>query len=184
MLRILNISTPMKTLDTPRLTIRPLTEADAAFMLRLLNDASWLHYIGDRGVRTLEDAKHYILQGPVEMYGRLGFGFCAVELKATGEASGDVMGICGLAQRDYLDAPDLGFALLPQFCGQGYAFEAAAAVLRFAQQDLGLSRVLATTRHYNQASQALLEKLGLRCLREIDHPDGDRKLLLYGIEWP
>jgi RimJ/RimL family protein N-acetyltransferase len=180
MLRILNISTPMKTLDTPRLTIRPLTEADAAFMLRLLNDASWLHYIGDRGVRTLEDAQHYILQGPVEMYGRLGFGFCAVELKASGE----LMGICGLAQRDYLEDPDLGFALLPQFCGQGYALEAASAVLRFAQQDLGLSRVLATTRHYNQASQDLLKKLGLQLLREIDHPDGDRKLLLYGIEWP
>ena len=149
-------------------------------MLRLLNDASWLYYIGDRGVRTLEDAQRYILTGPVEMYGRLGFGFCAVELKASGE----LMGICGLAQRDYLDDPDLGFALLPQFCGQGYAFEAASAVLRFAQQDLGLSRVLATTRLYNQASQGLLEKLGLRRLREIDHPDGDRKLLLYGIEWP
>ncbi|MCV2350415.1 GNAT family N-acetyltransferase [Paucibacter sp. Y2R2-4] len=174
---------PMKTLDTPRLTIRPLTEADAAFMLRLLNDASWLHYIGDRGVRTLEDAKHYILKGPVEMYGRLGFGFCAVELKASGEAPDELIGICGLAQRDYLDDPDIGFAFLPQFCGQGYAFESASAVLRFAQQDLGLSRVLATTRHYNQASQGLLEKLGLRCLREIDHPDGDRKLLLYGIEW-
>ncbi len=171
----------MRTIETPRLQIRRLdAQGDAAFMLRLLNDASWLHYIGDRGVRTLEDAERYILSGPVEMYGRLGFGFCAVALKGSAE----LIGICGLAQRDYLDEPDIGFALLPQFCGQGYAFEAANAVLQFAQHELGLRRVLATTRDYNQASQALLEKLGLRRLREIDHPDGSRKLLLYGIEWP
>ncbi|MEJ6004600.1 GNAT family N-acetyltransferase [Paucibacter sp. AS339] len=166
----------MRTLESSRLRIRRLDPtADAGFMLQLLNDPSWLHFIGDRGVRTLDDAQRYILTGPVEMYARLGFGFCAVELKATGEA----IGICGLSQRDYLDGPDLGFALLPQFCGQGYALEAATEVLRFAQQDLGLKRVLATTRPYNLASQGLLSKLGLHQERTFTLPDSGRELLLY-----
>ncbi len=152
---------------------------DAAFMLGLLNDPSWLRFIGDRGVRTLEDAQAYIENGPVEMYGRLGFGFCIVESRGP---SAQRLGVCGLAQRDYLDCPDIGFAFLQQHGGQGYAFEAAAAVLRYGQGELKLKSILATTRVDNLRSQKLLEKLGLRFERLIPHPDGsERQLMVYAI---
>ncbi|MCV2367916.1 GNAT family N-acetyltransferase [Roseateles oligotrophus] len=172
----------MKTLHTDRLVIRPMSAvADAAFMLTLLNDATWLRFIGDRGVRTLEEAQRYIETGPVDMYARLGFGFCIVESKQTGLA----LGACGISQRDYLDSPDIGFAFLPQHAGQGYAFEAAAAVLRYAQTELGLTTILATTRLDNLRSQQLLEKLGLRFERLMPHPDGsERQLMVYGIRAP
>jgi RimJ/RimL family protein N-acetyltransferase len=170
----------LKTLQTERLRIRRMSAADdAAFMLSLLNDPSWLRFIGDRGVRSLADAQAYIENGPVEMYGRLGFGFCMVESK---QPAGQRLGVCGLAQRDYLDYPDIGFAFLPQHAGQGYAFEAAAAVLRYAQAELGLKNILATTRVDNLRSQKLLEKLGLRFERQIPHPDGsERQLMVYAI---
>lgn len=168
----------MNPQHTERLTIRPLAvAADAAFMLGLLNDPSWLHFIGDRGVKTLADAQAYIASGPVAMYARLGHGFCVVETRRNAEP----IGICGLSQRDYLDSPDLGFALLPQFGGQGYAYEAAAAVLLDAQTRLGLTRILATTRLDNITSQKLLEKLGLRFERLMAHPEGGRLLKLYAL---
>ncbi|MEJ5999837.1 GNAT family N-acetyltransferase [Paucibacter soli] len=164
-------------LITARLRIRRMCLADAGFMLALLNEPTWLHFIGDRGVRTLEDARNYILQGPVAMVARLGYGFGVVESLASGEP----LGICGLAKRDYLEHADLGFAFMPQHGGQGYAHEAAAAVLACARGELGMARVLATTRSYNHGSQKLLEKLGLRFERMIRHPDGDRELMLYAV---
>lgn len=150
-------------------------------MLTLLNDPTWLRFIGDRGVKTLEQARRYIENGPVEMYARLGFGFCIVESKLTGHA----LGACGISQRDYLDSPDLGFAFLPQHSGQGYAFEAAAEVMRYAQTELGLECILATTRVDNLRSQKLLEKLGLQFERLMPHPDGsERQLMVYAISVP
>jgi len=164
-------------IDTDRLRIRHMDIDDAQFMLGLLNEPSWLRFIGDRGVRTIDDARTYILNGPVEMVERLGYGFYIVELKETA----DRLGICGLAKRDFLDDPDIGFAFLPQYCGQGYAYEAAFAVLEYAKHAVGLHRVVATTRPDNVISANLLEKLGLRYERMVKHPDGDRELKLYSI---
>lgn len=168
----------MKILETPRLILRQMTIDDAAFMLDLLNDPSWLRFIGDRGVRTLDDARNYILQGAMASYARFGYGFYLVELKDTAMA----IGMCGLAKRDYLEHADIGFAFLPAYCGQGYAFEAAAATLNYAKQQLHLPRILATTRLDNLASSKLLEKLGMRLDKIIMHPDGDRELKLYEID--
>jgi RimJ/RimL family protein N-acetyltransferase len=170
----------MKTLVTTRLIVRPMSIADAGFILTLLNEPSWLRFIGDRGVRTIDDAKNYITQGPVAMYASLGFGLCTVELRD----SACPVGICGLLKRDYLDAADIGFAFLPAYWGKGYAYEAANAILNFAKADLGLKRILATTRPENIASQKLLEKLGLRFERLMAHPDGDRDLKVYAIDDP
>jgi RimJ/RimL family protein N-acetyltransferase len=152
-----------------------MSTADAEFILKLLNDPSWLRFIGDRGVRTLEDAKAYILRGPVDMYERLGFGFYLVE----STESARPYGICGLAQRDYLDTPDLGFAFLPEYCGKGIAYEAAATVLSDAKSTLTLKRVLATTHPDNHDSQKLLAKLGFAFEHVIHRPDGDHDLNLY-----
>jgi [ribosomal protein S5]-alanine N-acetyltransferase len=159
--------------STPRLLLRRMAPSDAAFMLALLNDPGWLRFIGDRGVRTLAAAEAYIRSGPMATVAAQGFGFDVVTLRATGAA----IGICGLAQRDYLDAPDIGFAFLPEFCGQGYALEAAQAVMAHARGALGLSRVWATTRPDNGPSQRLLDKLGLRFERLMPHPDGSGQVL-------
>jgi RimJ/RimL family protein N-acetyltransferase len=168
----------MKILETSRLVLRQMSVDDAAFMLCLLNDPSWLRFIGDRGVRTIDDARNYILQGAMANYARLGYGFYLVELKDTGIA----IGMCGLAKRDYLEHADIGFAFLPAYCGQGYAFEAAAATLDYAQKQLHLPCIFATTRLDNLSSSTLLEKLGMRLDEIIMHPDGDRELKLYSID--
>lgn len=148
----------MKILETDRLILRRLTLEDAEFVLGLLNEPSWLHFIGDKGVRTLEDARAYILKGPVEMYSRLGFGLYLVELKEEGLS----IGMCGLLKRDSLNDVDIGFAFLPAYWGKGYAYEAAAAVMEYSGAVLGLSRVVAITSPDNNRSAKLLEKLGLR----------------------
>jgi RimJ/RimL family protein N-acetyltransferase len=165
----------VRTLVTNRLVIRRMSIDDAGFMLTLLNEPSWLRFIGDRGVRTIEEAKSYIQNGPVQMYASHGYGFCIVESKE----SACPMGICGLAKRNYLASPDIGFAFLPQHWGHGYAYESTIAVLNYAMNELGLKRLLATTRIDNVASQRVLEKLGFRFDQLIRHPDGDRDLKLY-----
>ena len=153
----------MKALETDRLVLRRMSVEDAEFMLGLLNEPSWLRFIGDRGVRTLEDARAYILKGPVDMYDRLGFGLYLTELKGEGVP----IGICGLVKRDFLEDVDIGFALLPGFWGQGYAYEAAAAVMEYGKEALGLKRIVAITNPENHSSIRLLEKLGLKFDRMI-----------------
>ncbi|MBH9578326.1 GNAT family N-acetyltransferase [Inhella proteolytica] len=170
----------MSPIETPRLRLQPMGLQHAPFMLRLLNEPSWLQFVGDRGVRSLTDAERYIREGPMASVERHGFGFGVAECRRSGQA----LGMCGLTQRDYLDAPDIGFAFLPEHCGQGLAHEAAAATLQHGLQVLKLPRILATTRDENLASQKLLTKLGLRFERHFPHPDGSRQLRLYAIAGP
>jgi len=146
----------VKVLETTRVALRWLEPDDAAFILQLVNEPSWLRFIGDKGIRTVEDACNYIEDGPVAMYRRLGFGLYLVEL----EDSGESIGICGLIKRDSLEDVDLGFAFLPAFWGKGYAFESAAAVMDYGRRTFGLSRLLAVTSQDNEPSARLLEKLG------------------------
>jgi len=150
-------------LSTDRLFIRPITLDDAPFILTLLNEPSFLRYIGDKQVRNLEDARQYILNGPVASYERHGFGLCLMELRE----SHTPVGMCGILKREELPAPDIGFALLPDFCSKGLAFEAATAVLKDARERLKLERILAITSLDNDASINLLERLGFTFEREI-----------------
>ncbi|TCP66522.1 GNAT family N-acetyltransferase [Baia soyae] len=148
----------MKTLETERLILRFQTLDDATFILELVNDPSWLKFIGDRGIRTIEDAKNHILNGPIRMYEELGLGFLLVERKED-HAS---IGICGLVKRASLDDIDVGFAFLPQYRGQGYAYEATTAVMSYGRGTLGLDRIVAITAQDNVHSIKLLEKLGMK----------------------
>lgn len=149
----------MKILETERLVLRRLSpDDDAEFILELLNQPSFLRYIGDKGVRTTEDAVRYIQTGPVASYERFGFGLYLVELKETGVP----IGMCGLLKRDTLPDADVGFAFLPDYWSQGYAFEAASGVMRYGREVLGLQRILAITSLDNEASIRLLEKIGLK----------------------
>ena len=144
--------------ETERLIVRELTLADAPFVLELLNEPAFHQYIGDKGVRDIAGAEKYLREGPLAMYARHGFGLWLLAPKHGGEP----VGICGLLQRDYLPAPDLGFALLARHTGLGYAHEAAVAVLRHGRETLKLPRLLAITAAENPASVGLLQKLGFR----------------------
>ena len=148
----------MNIIETDRLALRCFTADDAAFIVELVNDPAWLQFIGDRGVRTLDDARAYITNGPVASYSRHGFGLYQVSRNSDGVA----LGLCGLLKREYLDDVDLGFAFLPQFGGQGYAREAAAATLAHARGTLGLKRIAAITDPQNIRSIHLLKKLDFR----------------------
>jgi RimJ/RimL family protein N-acetyltransferase len=164
----------VKILETERLLLRRLTRNDAAFILELLNEPAFLENIGDRGARTLADARRYIAKGPVASYRRFGFGLYLVELKD----SGAPIGICGLLKRESLDDVDIGFAFLRRFWSQGYAHESAAAVMHYGWTQLRLQRIVAITKPHNQASITLLEKLGLRFEKNVALPDqgGENKL--------
>ncbi|EFV79665.1 ribosomal-protein-alanine acetyltransferase [Bacillus sp. 2_A_57_CT2] len=148
----------MKVLETDRLILRWLTPDDAAFILELLNEPSWIRFIGDKGVRTLEDAKNYIVSGPMKMYSQMGFGLFMVERK---EGSLPI-GMCGLIKRDTLDNVDIGFAFLSTYQTQGYGFESASATLKYGHEEQDLKRILAITSLENQASSGLLEKIGMK----------------------
>ena len=146
------------SIETARLRIRWLKPGDAEFIYHLVNDPMWMHYIGDKNVSNLEDAKTYIETGPRNMYRNLGFGLNLVSLKENDTS----IGICGLLKRETLDDVKIGFALLPRFRRQGYAFEAATAVLERGRRDHNTSHVLAILTADNEASKMLLTRLGFK----------------------
>jgi RimJ/RimL family protein N-acetyltransferase len=164
-------------LETERLVLRHLDISDAPFILSLLNSPAFLKFIGDRQVRNAEDAVGYILKGPTSSYRDNGFGLDLVQLKSDGSK----IGICGLIQRDYLPAPDIGYAYLEQYWLKGYAVEAAAAVLQHARLVLDLPRVLAITAEDNIASIRVLEKIGFGFDSHFQQPGYDQPSRLYGI---
>ena len=146
----------MRVLETDRLTIREFTNDDAPFILRLLNEPSFIENIADKGVRTLEDARAYLADGPMASYGKNGFGLWRV-----GTRDGDTpVGMCGLIRRDILPDVDIGYAFLPEHCAKGYALESAAAVMAYARDRVGLTRVVAVVDGANARSIRLLAKLG------------------------
>lgn len=161
-------------LQTDRLRIRPFRVSDAPFILALLNTPGWLQYIGDRGVTDLPSAKQYLTERLIPPYQQHGFGFYACLT-----ADGQPIGMCGFAQRDYLDYPDLGFAFLPPYIGQGYGTEAATALLAYAQSTLLLQQIAAFTSMDNAASIHLLEKLGFQFQHTFTIPGEGEELRLF-----
>ena len=162
-------------LETGRLALRWLGHDDAGFIHELVNDSGWLQHIGDRGVRTVEDARNFIDGRIRAQYLRLGYGLNRVGLRATDTP----IGICGLVKRDWLDDVDLGYAFLPRFRGQGFATEAAAATLEHARRVLGIERVAAIVSPGNRDSIRVLERLGMSFLRQASPPDGSGEDCLY-----
>lgn len=162
-------------LQTNRLRLRQLSAGDADFILQLLNEPSFIQNIGDRGVRTIDDARAYILKGPVASYEKYGFGLWLVETKG----SGTHIGICGLLKREVLEDVDIGYALLPEFWSKGYALESASAVLSYAREELGLKRVLAVVNATNQSSIRLLEKIGFAFEKMVRLSEDAPEIKLY-----
>jgi RimJ/RimL family protein N-acetyltransferase len=166
----------MTILETARLVVRKISIDDAEFILQLLNEPSFLRFIGDKGVRNIADAIQYIQSGPLASYERFGFGQYLVDLKE----SGVPIGMCGLLKRDSLPDVDIGFAFLPNYWSQGYAFETASAVMDYGRSTLGLRRIVAITSPDNAASGRLLEKIGLRFERLIKLADDQAEVRLFG----
>ena len=157
-------------IGTERLILRRFDLDDAAFIFELVNDPDWLRHIGDKGVRSLDDARNYLRTGPLDMYARHGFGLFAVALRK----DGTLIGSCGLIKRDSLKDVDIGFAYLPAYRSRGFAREAAQATLDYAKDVLKLARVVAIVSPANYASARLLERVGLRFeypLRPADDAD-------------
>jgi RimJ/RimL family protein N-acetyltransferase len=172
------MKTPASTVVvTQRLSIRRLTLDDAPFVWELLNDADFLQYIGDRGVRTVDDAAEYLARGPLEMYGRLGYGLWCVELRATETP----IGICGILKREWLDDVDVGFAFLPEFRGKGYALESAKAVIAHAIDVLGMQRLVAIVSPGNVKSETLLARLGMKFREMVRAPEASADIQLFAI---
>jgi [ribosomal protein S5]-alanine N-acetyltransferase len=161
-------------LETERLRVRPFSTADAEFILRLLNEPSFIANIGNKGIRTIEDATSYLVDGPMASYQRFGFGLWRVALKD----SSVPIGMCGLLKRDFLEDVDIGYAFLPEHCSLGYALEVSSAVMRYAREQLGLDKVVAIVNDDNTRSIRLLEKLGFRYERTIRLADDDKEVQL------
>ncbi len=191
----------MKILETKRTILREIVETDAEFTLDLLNQPSFIKYIGDRGVRTVQDAREFIENRYRQSYRVNGFGLYLVELKAAfrtlAEAQVPILkskiqnpkskielpiGICGFVKRDSLPDADIGFAFLPQFEKKGYAFESAEAVMKYGRDVLNFKRVLAITTKDNESSVKLLEKIGLKFERLIRLPGDDEELKLFSTD--
>ena len=174
----------MKILETERLILREIVESDAEFIFALLNQPSFIKYIGDRNVRTIEQSREFIENRYRQSYREHGFGLYAVELKSEIPNPKSQIGICGFVKRDSLPDADIGFAFLPQFCGKGYALESANAVMKYGRDVLGLARVLAITSQDNESSGRLLEKIGFKFESLIKMPPDTEKLKLFSSDAP
>ena len=168
---------PLPPLQSRRLTMRPFTQGDAPFIVELLNDPGWLRFIGDRGVRTDDDARAYLNERVLAHEAQHGFALRGVALQG-----GTLVGMCGLLRRETLPDVDLGYAFLPAYRGQGYAREAAAAWLAHGFGALGLERIVAFTDPDNAASCRVLEAIGMRFEKRfrIEGYEGDS--LLYAAD--
>lgn len=163
-------------LKTARLKLREVVSSDADFILRLYNTDGFLKFVGDRQIRDHGNARDYIRYSFEKSYSERGFGLWLVEVQQTGQP----IGVCGLVQRDYLDAPDLGFGFLPEVHGQGYAYEAAAAVIVWAQRQ-GWFELYGVTMPTNQRSIQLLTKLGFSLIKQMNEPHSGVTLSIYAL---
>ncbi|AUP79730.1 GNAT family N-acetyltransferase [Flavivirga eckloniae] len=162
--------------ETNRLLVEKFTLKDASFFKELVNTPHWLKYIGDRSIRTTEDAESYIRNTHLKSYEDSGFGFYKLLLK---EESNKPIGSCGLVKREGLDDVDIGFAFLPEYEGKGFGYESSVAILKMAKEQFRLKRVVAITLPTNLNSIKLLEKLGFICEKKVKLFEDDEELLLF-----
>ncbi|HEY9221394.1 MAG TPA: GNAT family N-acetyltransferase [Lutibacter sp.] len=166
-----------KHFETERLILQPTTSADAEFIFELVNTPKWLANIGDRNVKSVEDAKRYIKERMTPQLEKLGYGNYTLIRKADNLKAGT----CGLYDREGLEGIDIGFALLPDFENLGYGYESAAKLLEVGIKVFHIKRISAITTKENIASQKLIEKLGLKYVNTIKIPNDEEELLLYSL---
>jgi len=164
-------------LQTERLYLRALNLEDAAFILELVNSPGWLKYIGYRNINTIEDAQNYLLDGPLKSYSMNGFGLWCIVLKE----SNIPIGMCGLLKREYLDHPDLGYAILPAYEGLGYTTEITKATLAYVNETLEINTIHAITNVDHVRSIRVLEKNGFVFERYMNMPGEDKAIRLFRL---
>jgi RimJ/RimL family protein N-acetyltransferase len=164
--------------ETERLRLREFTKNDAPFLLELLNTPAWIKFIGDRNVKTIEEAQAYASSRLITSYNRFGFGLYKVELKDDSTP----IGMCGLVRREALEDVDLGFAFLPEYTGMGYAEEAGSATIDLARKKVKSKRLVAITMVDNSNSINLLRKLGFNFEKTVNFPGEDQTLMMYSVE--
>lgn len=162
-------------METDRLRLRPVTVDDTALMLSVWNDPDFIENVADRGIRSVEQAREAIKSGAQKLFENYGYGPYCMSLKS----DGTLIGICGLFKRENIDHPDIGFGVLPDYCGEGYAGEAAKAVVKYARNTLGIGVLTAIVSPTNAQSIGLIEKLGLTFDRMITMPGEDDAICLY-----
>ena len=162
-------------LETARLLLREFTVDDTAFIIELVNSPGWIQFIGDRNIKTVEQARNYLENGPIKSYRENGFGLFMVEVKEDGTP----VGMCGILKRESLENPDIGFAFLPAFTGKGLAFEIASSTLLYAKEKLNLPVIFAITNPENKRSINLLEKIGMTFIRTIKSIPDNKELMLF-----
>jgi RimJ/RimL family protein N-acetyltransferase len=165
-------------LETERLKLREFSVADALFIIELVNSPGWLKFIGDRNIKTKEQAEFYLQNGPINSYKNHGFGLSLVELKDSLQP----IGMCGLLKRADFENPDIGFAFLPEFTGKGYAYEMATATMSHAKNVLNQELILAITVPENKSSIKLLEKIGMTFRKPVTLSNQNAELLVYSNE--
>ena len=156
---------------TERLTLNELSLNNANFINELVNTPEWIKFIGDRNIHTQDEAKEYvekIIENP-------NINYWVVKLKSQNIS----IGIITFLKRDYLEHYDIGFAFLPKYSKNGFAYEATIPVLNDAVNNHNHRQILATTVRENTNSIKLLEKLGLRYEKEIEN--GKDLLLIYSV---
>lgn len=166
----------MNIAETDRLILSKITIDDAPFILELMNTLDWITYIGDRDVRTVEQAATYIKNNQLRAYETQNFGYYKVLLKAENSKP---IGSFGLLKRETLDHVDIGFSLLPQYKGKGYGFEGASELMKLAKHTFNIKTICAITLPENEPSIKLLEKLGLSYEKTVKPFDDDKDLLLF-----
>lgn len=166
----------MQIAETTRLLLSKITLKDADFFLELVNSPQWLKYIGDRKVKTIENAKTYLKNGTLKSYADFGFGFYKLQLKEEGKKP---IGVCGLIKREQLEDVEIGFALLPEYEGKGFGYEASVAVLKLAEEKFKIKKITAITLPSNTSSINLLEKLGLSFEKRVKPFEDGEELLLF-----
>ncbi len=169
----------LKVLETERLILRWITADDVEFIHALMNEPSYLRFIGDKGIRTIADACEYILNGPVDSYENFGYGLYLTELKEDGAP----VGICGLVNRELIEDVDIGFAFLPKYWAMGYAHESAKAVITYGKTVVGLKRIVAITAADNQSSIRLIEKIGMRFEKMVSLSADEADVKLFSREF-
>jgi len=166
----------MPLTTTNRLIISKVTLKDAPFFIELMNTPSWLKYIGDRNIKSIEDAKKHLKKGILKSYKESGYGFYKVTQKSEPEKA---IGIVGLVKRKELEHTDIGFGFLPNYEGKGYGYESSVAIMNMAKNKFKLNKVLAITNPDNKSSIHLLEKLGLSFQKRIKPFADNEELLLF-----
>lgn len=162
-------------IETERVLLQEVTSEDKSFLFELMNTASWIQYIGDRNIRTVEDAEEYIEKNIRKAYQEYGLGM----YKMVSKENDKPMGLCGLLKRDYLNSIDIGFAILPEYEGKGYTYEAAKAVRDFGFNTLKTEKIAGITMEENVKSRKLLEKLGLKYVGMVRTSPDTEEIMLY-----